>query len=175
VPYGKAYGKLPTRVDLPSKHPEVPGFKTVKIRYGPYKVPNMGITTRTPTGAEEGMLWNYPDTNIQKPCAGDCMIVGIIPDYETLDGKSVNVDTGRWMHHVSFASAPSTWRVLIISRLFCLILTRRLILPAQKEPNLSLIGLLASTLPLQSDSSPLVTRELRFVFLIWALPTLATK
>jgi hypothetical protein len=102
-PYGKAslgVGKLPTRVELPSKHPEVPGFKTVKIRYGPYKVPNMGVTTKTLTGPEEGMLWNYPDSNIEKPC-GDCMIVGIQPDYENLSGKSVNIDTGHWLHHVS--------------------------------------------------------------------------
>jgi hypothetical protein len=108
VPYGKAYGsgKLPTRVDLPPKHPKYPGFKTVKIRYGPYKVPNMGITTKTMTGSEEGMLWNYPDTNIQKPCTGDCYIVGIQPDYENLNGESVNVDNGHWMHHVSFYGVP---------------------------------------------------------------------
>jgi hypothetical protein len=101
VPYGKIkVGNLPTKVDMPSKYPKVPGFKTVKIRYGPYKVPNMGITTRTLTGPEEGMLWNYPDTYIQKPCAGDCMIVGITPDYEDLQGRSVNIDEGHWMHHV---------------------------------------------------------------------------
>jgi hypothetical protein len=102
VPYGKVsgVGKLPTKVEMPSKHPEVPGFKTIKVRYGPYKVPNMDKTTYTLTGAEEGMLWNYPDQNIQKPCS-DCMIVGIRPDYEDLNGVSVNIDNGHWMHHVS--------------------------------------------------------------------------
>jgi hypothetical protein len=107
VPYGKVsgVGKLPTKVELPPKHPKVPGFKTVKIRYGPYKVPNMGVTTRTLTGPEEGMLWNYPDSNIQKPCTGDCMIVGIKPDYENLQGESVNIDGGHWLHHVSFSDA----------------------------------------------------------------------
>jgi hypothetical protein len=106
VPYGKVtgVGKLPTKVDLPSKHPEVPGFKTVKVRYGPYKVPNMNKITRTLTGNEEGALWNYPDQNIQKPCAGDCMIVGIRPDYEDLNGESVNVDAGHWLHHVNSPS-----------------------------------------------------------------------
>ena len=65
----------------------------------------MGVTTRTLTGPEEGMLWNYPDTSIQKPCS-DCMIVGIKPDYENLEGQSVNIDSGQWLHHVSFSSAP---------------------------------------------------------------------
>jgi hypothetical protein len=102
VPYGKVTtGTLPTKVDMPSKHPEVKGFKTVKVRYGPYKVPNMDKTTYTLTGPEEGMLWNYPDTNIQKPCT-ECMIVGIEPDYENLQGESVNIDAGHWLHHVRF-------------------------------------------------------------------------
>jgi hypothetical protein len=87
---------------LKSTHPEIPGQKTVKIRYGPYKVPNMGVTTRTLTGNEEGMLWNYPDTNIQKPC-NDCMITGILADYEYLNGTSANIDSGQWLHHVSFS------------------------------------------------------------------------
>jgi hypothetical protein len=116
VPYGKVsgVGKIPTRVDLPSAHPEVPGFKTVKIRYGPYKVPNMGVTTRTLTGPEEGMLWNYPDSGIQKPC-GDCMIVGIKPDYENLEGESVNIDNGHWLHHVGL---PRTLIIMNIPNTF---------------------------------------------------------
>jgi hypothetical protein len=104
VPYGKSSfsGTLPTKVELKPTHPEIPGQKTVKIRYGPYKVPNMGVTTRTLTGNEEGMLWNYPDTNIQKPC-NDCMITGIVADYEYLNGTSANIDSGQWLHHVSFS------------------------------------------------------------------------
>jgi hypothetical protein len=93
-------GSLPTRVQLKPDHPEIPGSKTVKIRYGPYKVPRMSVTTRTLTGPEEGMLWNYPDTNIEKPC-GDCMLTAITADYENLSGESVNINTGQWLHHVS--------------------------------------------------------------------------
>jgi len=105
MPYGKVGGgRLPTKVDMPNKHPEVPGFKTVKVRYGPYKVPNMNVVTRTLTGPEEGALWNYPDMNIQKPCT-ECMIVGIMPDYEDLEGNSVNVDTGAWLHHIVLLSS----------------------------------------------------------------------
>jgi hypothetical protein len=115
VPYGKVPGlapNLPRKVEMPSKHPEVPGFKTIKVRYGPYKVPNMGVTTRTLTGPEEGMLWNYPDSGIQKPCS-ECMIVGIKPDYEDLTGSSVNIDAGHWMHHVSPCHIASQSRWLI--------------------------------------------------------------
>ena len=103
VPYGKTAlsgGMLPTRVEVPPTHPEVPGSKTVKIRYGPYRVPSMGVTTKTLTGNEEGMLWNYPDTNIQKPC-GDCMLTGIVAEYEYLNGTKANIDSGQWLHHVS--------------------------------------------------------------------------
>jgi hypothetical protein len=85
-------------------------MKTVKMRYGPYKVPSMTTTTRTLTGPEEGMLWNYPDTNIAKPC-GNCMITGITADYEDLRGKSVNIDSGQWLHHVNLDTNRRCWRI----------------------------------------------------------------
>jgi hypothetical protein len=95
---------LARRVELPPSHPNIKGSKSVKIRYGPYKVPSMTTTTVTLTGSEEGMLWNYPDTNIDKPC-NDCMLTGITADYEDLNGKSVNVDSGAWLHHASSSAA----------------------------------------------------------------------
>ncbi|KAF2671815.1 hypothetical protein BT63DRAFT_452322 [Microthyrium microscopicum] len=108
-PYGKPYmspGTLPTKEQVAPTHPEVPGSKTVKMRYGPYKVPSMGVTTTTLTGNEEGMLWNYPDTNIQKPC-DDCMITGIVAEYEYLNGTKANIDSGQWLHHIVLLSSNS--------------------------------------------------------------------
>jgi hypothetical protein len=33
------------------------------------------------------------------------MITGIVADYEYLNGTSANIDTGQWLHHVSFSGA----------------------------------------------------------------------
>ena len=70
--------------------------KTVKIRYGPYKVPNM--TVKNVLG-EEGTLWNYPDNSVKKPCE-DCYIVGMSAGLEWPDGKNANINEGMWLHHV---------------------------------------------------------------------------
>jgi hypothetical protein len=40
-----------------------PGAETIKIRYGPYKVP--GALKKNMLG-QEGMLANYPHSNIEK-------------------------------------------------------------------------------------------------------------
>jgi len=48
---------------------------------------------------EEGALWNYADTAIEKPCE-ECTIVGMNAGLEYPDGKNANIDTGLWLHHV---------------------------------------------------------------------------
>jgi hypothetical protein len=75
----------------------IPGSKSVKVRYGPYKVPNMGHKNAL---GEAGALWNYPDKQIEKPCE-ECIIVGINAGLEYPDGKTANIDSNMWLHHAS--------------------------------------------------------------------------
>jgi hypothetical protein len=71
------------------------------MRYGPYKVPNMKVTNIL---GEEGALWNYADPVAEKPCgeAGECTIIGMVAGLEYPDGKNANIDSGLWLHHVSY-------------------------------------------------------------------------
>jgi hypothetical protein len=63
------YGKVPDpagaapRIVHLSPREKTPGSKSVKIRYGPYLVPNMGHKNRV---EEEGMLSNFPDLEVTK-------------------------------------------------------------------------------------------------------------
>jgi hypothetical protein len=83
---------MPSRV----KH-ESGKSKTVKIRYGPYKVPSMKVMNLM---GEEGTLWNYPDNWVKKPC-DDCFLVGMNAGLEWPNGKNANINEGMWLHHVS--------------------------------------------------------------------------
>jgi len=97
-------GAAPRRVKEESRTPEVPGSTTIKIRYGPYKVPGMNKLNMLGQG---GMLANYPHDNMEKPCSGDCTILGITAGLEYPDGKNANIDTGLWLHHmVMFNKGP---------------------------------------------------------------------
>lgn len=77
---------------------QYPDSKTVKIRYGPYKVPSAKVPNLT---GHSGTLWNYPHQYVKKPCEGDCIILGMNAGLEYPDGKVANIDTGLWLHHVS--------------------------------------------------------------------------
>ncbi|KAE9986781.1 hypothetical protein EG328_004799 [Venturia inaequalis] len=88
-------GATPRKQLIKSDSP-VPGVKRIKMRYGPYKVPNMG--TKGISG-EAGSLWNYPDTGVAKPCA-ECTIVSQFAGLEYPDGSHANIDTGMWLHHM---------------------------------------------------------------------------
>lgn len=79
---------------LPSKYP---GAKKIKLRYGPYSVPSM--SKKNGIGAE-GMLSNYPDDKLMKPCDGECTIIGMKAGLEYPDTKNANINTGMWLHHV---------------------------------------------------------------------------
>jgi hypothetical protein len=95
-------GATSKRVPLANRATTVPNAKTVKMRYGPYKVPNMGKKNIV---GEEGSLWNYPDNRIEKPC-DECVIVGMNAGLEYADGRNANIDSGMWMHHVCPTKYP---------------------------------------------------------------------
>jgi hypothetical protein len=81
-----------------------PQAKRVKVRYGPYNVPNMKWKNMI---GEEGMLNNYPHTSMEKPCSGDCTIIGMRAGLEYPDGRNANIDNGLWLHHmVLFTKGP---------------------------------------------------------------------
>jgi hypothetical protein len=96
-------GAAPARQELPTKL-KVDGvnpasISRVKMRYGPYKVPNMKVSNIL---GEEGALWNYADPVAEKPCgeAGECTIIGMVSGLEYPDGKNANIDSGLWLHHM---------------------------------------------------------------------------
>lgn len=98
-------GASSKRVNLQTTS-KVSGVKRIKLRYGPYSVPNMNKTSIT---GEAGMLWNFPDLAIPKPCT-TCTIVSQVAGLEYPDGKNANIDTGMWLHHmVHFAIGTGRW------------------------------------------------------------------
>jgi hypothetical protein len=86
----EGYGKVPAgpndatnRVTLTPTYP-LAGAKKLKLRYGPYKVPNMNKKNLI---GEMGSLFNFPD-EFEKPCVGNCTIFGIKAGLEYPDGSS---------------------------------------------------------------------------------------
>ena len=104
-------GKVPDPPGATSKFIQLPprvdnaASKTIKVRYGPYKVPNMNVKNIV---GEEGTLWNYPDNAVKKPC-DDCYIVGINAGLEWPNGKNANINEGMWLHHVSYYVLDHHW------------------------------------------------------------------
>jgi hypothetical protein len=94
-------GAASRRIDLPTRNAHIAGSKTVKIRYGPFKVPN---TSKTNIFGEKGSLFNWPMPNQEKPCEGECMLLGVNADLEYADGTNANIGNGMWLHHVSGSS-----------------------------------------------------------------------
>lgn len=84
-------GAAPRRVELKSTQ-KIPGVKRVKLRYGPYKVPNMMIKS---VMGEGGALWNCGDDKIEKPCE-ECFLTRMQAGLEYPDGTNANIDTGMW-------------------------------------------------------------------------------
>jgi hypothetical protein len=84
----------------------VPGAKRVKIRYGPYSIPGPG--TQGLTG-EPGMLWNYPDIEVTKPCE-ECVLLNQQAGLEFTNGTNANIDKGLWLHHmINLVEGPTRW------------------------------------------------------------------
>ena len=85
----------------------IPGVRRVKLRYGPYRVPNMNKSSIT---GEMGMLWNYPDVKIEKPCSTTCVLIRQWAGLEFPDGRNANIDNGMWLHHmVALLIGPNRW------------------------------------------------------------------
>jgi len=86
--------------ELETLSPRQAGAKRVKVRYGPYMIPNRnsGFVGKASEG-EGGMLWNVPDMNVKKPCT-DCMITMMQAGLESDKGASVNTNSGLWLHHM---------------------------------------------------------------------------
>jgi hypothetical protein len=100
-------------VVLQARNKQIENTETVKIRYGPYKIPS--AKTKNVLG-EGGTLFNYPDVHVQKyvedtpvvepvankprPCERDCMVLGINAGLEYPSGKNANIDNGLWLHHM---------------------------------------------------------------------------
>lgn len=70
---------------------------------------------KNPTG-ERGMLWNYPDLQIERPCSGECTLLKQIAGLEYANGSQANIDSGMW-----FVS-PSSLSMLIYHKLTCILL-----------------------------------------------------
>jgi hypothetical protein len=43
-----------------------------------------------------GMLENYVDTAIEKPCSGECVILRQVGGLEYTNGENANIGTGMW-------------------------------------------------------------------------------
>ena len=69
---------------------EISGSKTVKIRHGPYTIPNMNHKNFL---QERGSLWNFPDLAVKRPCKNNCVIFGINAGLEYEDGSNANIGT----------------------------------------------------------------------------------
>jgi hypothetical protein len=64
--YGKARdpaGELPPRQQELNPREITPGSKIVKVRYGPYLLPNRNWRNMA---GEQGMLYNFPDRTVEK-------------------------------------------------------------------------------------------------------------
>jgi hypothetical protein len=95
--YGKVAdppGAAPKRVETSSPlAAKVPGAKRIKIRSGPYKVPDMN--RNSPTTGHAGMLEAYMDNTILKPCS-NCNILRQVGGLEYANGTNANIDSGMW-------------------------------------------------------------------------------
>jgi hypothetical protein len=49
---------------------------------------------------ESGVLYNYPDVKVEKPCQ-QCILVGLNADLEYVNGTQATTAQGLWLHHVS--------------------------------------------------------------------------
>ncbi|KAE9978386.1 hypothetical protein EG328_001467 [Venturia inaequalis] len=100
TPYGRTdpppeAASIPRQQELESET-KIPGAKAIKIRYGPYRVPS---ATTMMFNQRYGMLENFPETDFDKPCSGDCTIIGMRQSLEYADGKQANTNNGLWLHH----------------------------------------------------------------------------
>ena len=86
----------------------IPGVRRVKLRYGPYKVPNMNKSSIT---GEMGMLWNYPDVKDREAVLDDVRHRPPVGRPRVpVTGALSNIDGGMWLHHmVALLIGPNRW------------------------------------------------------------------
>jgi hypothetical protein len=81
----------------PTTPPTPPGVAptSVTVRYGPFTIP------ATTAGGDHsmGMIHNAIATNVQRPCT-NCYITSMQAGLTDLNGTSVNIDKGLWLHHM---------------------------------------------------------------------------
>ncbi|KAE9980530.1 hypothetical protein EG328_000266 [Venturia inaequalis] len=105
-------GAVSRRQVMPSRS-KVAGAQTIKIRYGPYKVPSMSNKNGVGQG---GGIFNFPDSNVEKPCEA-CTIVGMQAGLEFPDGTEAPISKGMWLHHiVLFNEGPGRQDVTCMDR-----------------------------------------------------------
>jgi hypothetical protein len=77
-----------------------PQYKSerVKIRYGPFTVPEMSVNN--------GMK-DFTVDGAQKPCT-DCLVTWIQAGLEYPNGTVANANTGLWLHHTVFSNTQRT-------------------------------------------------------------------
>jgi hypothetical protein len=100
--------------------PTQPGAQTKVVSYGPFTVP----AARGTEHGQEGMVKNQFRIGVPKPC-GNCYVTGMKADLKYPDGRTANIDTGMWLHHMVLfqtgkpdVTCPSTGVGLIGQRFF---------------------------------------------------------
>jgi hypothetical protein len=64
-----------------------------------------------------GTLFNYPDLEVERPCQGECVILGLNADLEYPNGENANIGNGMWLHHmVLFNSGPNRFDPTCVGR-----------------------------------------------------------
>jgi hypothetical protein len=71
-----------------------------QITYGPFTVP-------AANGTRMGMITNQFRLNVAKPCT-NCYITGMRAGLIDASGRSVNVNTGQWLHHMVLLNSGAT-------------------------------------------------------------------
>lgn len=77
-----------------SESPTFPGAKSIKVRYGPFRMPpknekNFNYVWWKVQGAATSFR-----LNIKRPCETECTILGIQADIEYADGSPANASNG---------------------------------------------------------------------------------
>jgi hypothetical protein len=100
--------------------PTQPGASTKVVSYGPFTVP----AARGTEHGQEGMIKNSFRFGVPKPC-NNCYITGMEANLKYADGRTANIDTGMWLHHMVLfqtgkadATCPATGVGLIGQRFF---------------------------------------------------------
>lgn len=101
-------------------HETQAGASTRVVSYGPFTVP----AARGTEHGQEGMVKNQFRIGVTKPC-NNCYVTGMEANLKYPDGRTANIDTGMWLHHMVLfqtgkadATCPSTGVGLVGQRFF---------------------------------------------------------